>query len=100
MTSKRQQWRIPLKNPLIQVTLSLLFPLMLVRFAWGLKQIPWKKDNNMPIACDFRTKVWLKNYLRVARQHFFLIRSLKVIKRANVMNQYNQVPHLVQDESR
>ena len=35
------------KNPLIQVRLSLIFPLILVIFAWGLKQIHRKKDSNM-----------------------------------------------------
>ena len=38
------------------------FPLMLVRFAWGLKQITRENDNNMPIVCDLRTKIWLKSY--------------------------------------
>ena len=49
MTSKQQQWRKSLKkNPSIQVRLSLIFPLILVRFACGLKQIPQKNDSNMP----------------------------------------------------
>ena len=43
VTSKQQQWRIPLKNPSIQVRfVCLIFPIILVRLAWGLKQIPEK----------------------------------------------------------
>ena len=61
--SAQQQWRIPLgKNLWIQVRLSLIFPLILVRFAWGLKQIPRKNDSNMTNVCDFRTKIWFKSY--------------------------------------
>ena len=56
MTSKQQQCRIPLKKPSIQVRLPLIFPIILVRFAWGLKQIPQKNDNNWPIICDLGTK--------------------------------------------
>ena len=48
----------------IQVGLSLIFPFILVRFAWGLKQIPRKNDSNMPILCDFQTKILLKSYRR------------------------------------
>ena len=32
-----------------------IFPLILVRLAWGLKQIPQENESNMPILCDFRT---------------------------------------------
>ena len=42
----------------IQVRLSLIFLLILVRLAWGLKQIPRKNNNNMPIVCDFLTNIW------------------------------------------
>ena len=41
-----------------------IFPIILVRFARVLKQIPREKDSNMPIVCDFRTKIWLKSYWR------------------------------------
>ena len=35
VTSKQQQWRIPLNTPSIQVRFSLIFPVLLVRFANG-----------------------------------------------------------------
>ena len=56
VTSKEQQWRIPLKN-LDSGKLSLIYPLILVRFAWGLKQIPRENDSNRSIVCDFQTKI-------------------------------------------
>ena len=38
VTSKQQQWWIPLKNPVDSgETFILIFPLILVRFGWGLK---------------------------------------------------------------
>ena len=49
---------------LIQVRLYLIFQLILVRLVLGLKQIPRKNDSNMPIVCDFWTKIWLKCYWR------------------------------------
>ena len=60
MTSEQQQWRIPVKQPSIQVRLSLIFPFTLVRFALGLKQNPQNNDSNMPNLCDVLKKVWLK----------------------------------------
>ena len=36
------------QKPSIQVRLSLKFPLILVTFAWDLKQIPQKTYSNMP----------------------------------------------------
>ena len=62
VTSKEQQWRIPVKIPSIQVRLSLIFPFILVRFACGLKKIPQKNDSNMPILWDLRIKIWLRSY--------------------------------------
>ena len=41
---------------------TLIFLLILVRFAWGLKQIPQKNESNMPIFIDLQTKIWLKSY--------------------------------------
>ena len=41
----------------IQVSLSSILPLILARFAWGLKQTPRKNDSNRPIVCDLRTKI-------------------------------------------
>ena len=64
VTSKQKQWRLPLTKPSIQVRLSLIFPLILVRFALDLKQIPKENDSNRHTACDFRTKIWLKSYRR------------------------------------
>ena len=52
------------QNPSIQVRLSLIFPLILTRLAWGLKQIPLIHGRNMCIFSDFQTKIWL-NSLRV-----------------------------------
>ena len=85
VTSKQQQSRILLKkNPSIQIRLSLIFPLILVRFAWDLKQIHRKNNSNMPKVCDIRTNIWLKvidvqQKNSVARQ-LLLTRSLKVSK--------------------
>ena len=61
------------QNASIQVRLSLIFPLILIRLAWGLKQIPGKNESNMPIFGDFQIKIWLKRYFQatefsVARQ--------------------------------
>ena len=52
-----------------------IFPLILIRLAWGLKQKPRKNESNMSIFSNFRTKILLKdidekpNFL-VARQVF------------------------------
>ena len=56
------KWRILVKTPLIHVRLSLIFPLILIRFAWGLKQIPRKNESNTSTCSNFRTKIWLKIY--------------------------------------
>ena len=37
--------------------LSLIFPFILVKFSWGLKQMPGKYGSNMPMLCDFLTKL-------------------------------------------
>ena len=60
VTSKQRQWRIPylIEKPIDLCETFFDIPLILVRFALGLKQIPWKDDSNMPIICNFRTKVW------------------------------------------
>ena len=50
------------QNPLIQERLSLVFPLILIKLAWGLKQIPQKNESNMSLFSDFRAKIWLKSY--------------------------------------
>ena len=36
------------QNPSIQVRLSMIFPLILARFAWGLKQIPQNNETKCP----------------------------------------------------
>ena len=46
------------QNPSIQVRLSLIFPLILIGLAWGLKQIPPENESNMSISSDFQTKIW------------------------------------------
>ena len=51
-----------IENLSIQVRLSLIYPLILVRFAWGLKQIPWNNNSIISILSDFRTNIWLKSY--------------------------------------
>ena len=48
------------QNPWIPVRLSLISPLILIRLAWGLKQIPRKNESDMSIFSDFLTKIWLK----------------------------------------
>ena len=48
------------QKPSIQVKLSLIVPLILIRLAKGSKQIPRKNESNMTIFSDFRTKIWLK----------------------------------------
>ena len=55
-TSKQHQLWIPLKNTSIQVRLSLIVPLILIRFARGLNQIPRRNDSNMSIVSDFRQR--------------------------------------------
>ena len=35
------------ENPSIEVRLTLIFPLILIRLAWGLKQIPRQNESNM-----------------------------------------------------
>ena len=37
------------QKPSIQVRLSLISPLILIRFAWRLKQTPWENEGNMSI---------------------------------------------------
>ena len=49
--------------------ISLIYQLILLRFAWGLKQISQKNDRNMPIVCNLRTNIWLKS--SVSRQLLF-----------------------------
>ena len=41
------------QNPLIQVRLSLIYPLLLVRFVWGLKRIPRKMEITCPSLATF-----------------------------------------------
>ena len=48
------------QNPSIQAKLSLIFPLILIRLAWDLKQISQKIYSNMSIFWDFQTKIWLQ----------------------------------------
>ena len=72
VNSKHQQWQIPLKKSSFYVRLSLQFLLMLIRWAWNLKQIPRKNNSNMPIVCDLWTKIWLKRLL-TSKWKFWLI---------------------------
>ena len=44
----------------IQVSYSLIFLLILIRLAWGLKKISQENESNMSIFSDFQTKIWLK----------------------------------------
>ena len=44
------------QNNSIQARLSLIFPLLEIRLAWGLKQIPRKNKRHMSIFNDFLTK--------------------------------------------
>ena len=48
---------------MIQVRLSLIFPLIQTGFTWGYKQIPWKSYRNMSTLWDFWTKDWFKRYI-------------------------------------
>ena len=69
------------QNPSIQVRLSLIFPLMLTRLAWGLKQIPQKNESNMSIFCDFQDlvkKLLTSNRIFRLLVNSFLTRSLTV----------------------
>ena len=52
------------QNPSIQVRLSMIFPSILIRFAWKLKQISRKNESNMSVLSDFLTNIWLKSYWR------------------------------------
>ena len=45
---------------MLRKILSVIFPLQLVRFVWGLKQIPCKKYRNLPILSDFLTNHYFK----------------------------------------
>ena len=65
VTSKTTTMVDTIEKPHIDsVRLSLIFPLKLVRFAWGLTQIhvPQKNDSSIPIVCDFRTNIWFYSY--------------------------------------
>ena len=44
------------QNFLIQVRISLIFSLIQIRLAWGLKQKPQKNDSNMSILATFRQR--------------------------------------------
>ena len=44
------------QDPSIQVRLSLIFSLILIRLPWGLKQIPRKNDIKMSILATFRQR--------------------------------------------
>ena len=46
------------QNPSIQVRLLLIFPLILIRLSWDLKQIRHVKQH--VDLRDFQTKIWLK----------------------------------------
>ena len=52
------------QKPLIQVKRSLIFPLILIRYTWGLKQIPWKRNRNVPILIEFQTKILIQSNWR------------------------------------
>ena len=67
-----------IENPSIQVGLSLTFPLILIRLAWGLKKIHQKNESNMFIHCmrlsdkdldkkllKSNRKIWLLNQIFV-----------------------------------
>ena len=61
VTSKQQQWRIPLKKPSIPVRLSLIFfSVNTDHIGKGFKADTPEITSNRPIECDFRTNVWLK----------------------------------------
>ena len=45
------------QTPLIQERLYLIFPLILIRLTWGLKQIPREKESNMSILVTFKDLV-------------------------------------------
>ena len=54
------------QNPLIQVRFSLIFPLILIRFALDLKQIPPKNERNMFI-------IWVKDLvIKLLTSNFWL----------------------------
>ena len=56
MTLEYQKKADSCHNPSIQVRHSLIFPLILIRFAWGLKHIPRENENNMSILRDLVKK--------------------------------------------
>ena len=77
------------QNTSIQVSLSLIFPLILIRLARGLKQIYWKNESNMSIFSNFRTKIWLKSYWRATEKifgHLILRRVKALVDRAGLIN--------------
>ena len=40
---------------------------MLIKLAWGLKQMPWENEKNMSSFSYFQTKIWLKSYWRATK---------------------------------
>ena len=59
VTSKQQQWRIPLKKP---VDSGKTFFDIFVNIGQICMGFEADKKRNMPIVCDFWTKLWLKGY--------------------------------------
>ena len=73
VTSK-QQWRIPLKKNIDLGKTFFMFPLILMRFVWDLKQIPRKNDSNTPKALV--KKLVMSNRKIRLLVNYFLTRSL------------------------
>ena len=60
MTSKIQQWRIPLKIPSVQVRIKIDISVNTSQIGMGFEADTPKNNSNMSNVCDFQTKIWLK----------------------------------------
>ena len=63
MTSKHEQWRIPLKT---YDSVKTLFDISVNtdQNCMGFESDTLEIDRNLPIVCNFRIKIWLKSYCR------------------------------------
>ena len=62
VTSKQQQWRVPLKNPIDSGKIFFDISVNTGQICMIFEADTTENISNMPMVCDFRTKIWLKSY--------------------------------------
>ena len=84
------------QNPSIQVRLSLVFPLILIRLAWGLKQIPRKNESNMS---NFSCIQWACcfHFSWVSASNLMLIWRGEMGEQTHIVINVVQYPRVVKD---